>query len=110
MAVRYGKNYDYRVLVGKLIALAFVPHHLVYTCARDLHNTFEEEDKPLLDYFMKAWVGEMKVGKRNKKNADGTVTVRGVTWGKPIIKIEETNLYFTVRFLLSFLVEFQREV
>ncbi len=109
-SVRYGKCADFRLLVTKLIALAFVPHHLVYTCALGLVEEFDDDDKPLLDYFLNTWVGKLKRAKRVKPNKDGIVEKATGTWGKPMIQIEEVNAHITVRLYVCFNVEIRTDV
>ena len=64
---RYGDNVDFRLRVGKLCALAFLPAESVADWFETLATEFPNEELELLTYFEKTWVGEKPARARVRK-------------------------------------------
>ncbi|CAK0827868.1 unnamed protein product, partial [Prorocentrum cordatum] len=64
---RCGANPEFRLRVGKLCALAFIPVVDVATWFEKLAGEFESPEPPLLTHFEKTWVGEKRARARTRK-------------------------------------------
>ena len=63
---KYADDFDFKIRVKKLAALAFVPLQDLITCFTTLAATFEDDELPLLQYFENTWIGAL-VGRRRLK-------------------------------------------
>ena len=60
LRIKYGSDLAFRLRVGMLRALSFLPEEAVESTFQQLEAKFEVDEKPLLTYFEKTWIGEPK--------------------------------------------------
>ena len=60
-------DYEFRVRVAKMAALAFLPEADVEIAWDSLKEEFQPDEQPLALYFEKTWIGEAYVRKRGHK-------------------------------------------
>ena len=67
LAAKYLDNYDFRLRVAKMAALAFLPVADVPMAWPTIKTEFEDDERELANYFEKTWVGEAYARRPGRK-------------------------------------------
>jgi hypothetical protein len=67
LSTKYSADTAFRLRVGRLRALAFLPEDAVQAGFYDIIGDWEPDERPLVDYFEKVWIGEPGGNRRRPK-------------------------------------------